>query len=41
MYNFVGYGLDKETELINMDDVAKLAEKQTKLLIADTHLSQS
>ncbi len=35
MYNFVGYGLDKETELINMDDVAKLAEEtKPKLLIA-------
>ncbi len=35
MYNFVGYGLDKETELIDMDDVAKLAEEtKPKLLIA-------
>ena len=34
-YNFVGYGLDKETELINMDEVAELASKtKPKLLIA-------
>ncbi len=34
-YNFVGYGLDKETELINMDEVAQLASKtKPKLLIA-------
>ena len=34
-YNFVGYGLDKETELINMEEVAELASKtKPKLLIA-------
>ena len=34
-YNFVGYGLDRETELINMEEVAELASKtKPKLLIA-------
>jgi len=35
MYNFVGYGLDQETELIDMGEVEKLAHKhKPKLLIA-------
>ena len=35
MYNFVGYGLNKETELIDMDQVEKLAHQhKPKLLIA-------
>ena len=35
IYNFVGYGLDKETELIDMEEVEKLAhEHKPKLLIA-------
>ena len=34
MYNFVGYGLNKETELIDMDQVEKLAHQhKPKLLI--------
>ena len=35
MYNFVGYGLNRETELIDMEDVEKLAHQhKPKLLIA-------
>ena len=34
-YNFVSYGLDKETELINMDEVAEVASKtKPKVLVA-------
>ncbi len=34
-YNFVSYGLDKDTELINMDEVAELASKtKPKVLVA-------
>ena len=34
-YNFVSYGLDDETEMINYDDVEKLAkEHQPKLIVA-------
>ena len=34
-YNFVSYGLDKDTELINMDEVADLASKtKPKVLVA-------
>ncbi|MDA9198372.1 serine hydroxymethyltransferase, partial [Acidimicrobiia bacterium] len=35
MYNFVGYGLNKDTELIDMEEVEKLAHQhKPKLLIA-------
>ena len=34
-YNFVEYGVDKETELINYDEVRKLAlEHKPKLIVA-------
>ncbi len=34
-YNFVSYGLDKDTELINMDEVAELASRtKPKVLVA-------
>ncbi len=32
-YNFVQYGVDKETETINMDEIRKLAEKEKPKLI--------
>ena len=35
VYNFVGYGLDQDTELINMEEVLKMAvENKPKLIIA-------
>ena len=35
VYNFVGYGLDSETELINMDNVYEMAiEHKPKLIVA-------
>ncbi len=33
MYNFVSYGVDKETEILDMDKIRKLAEKENPKLI--------
>jgi glycine hydroxymethyltransferase len=41
VYNFVGYGLDQETELINMDNVYEMAIKNKPKLIVAGYSSYS